>query len=989
MADSDSSSDSDDDFLTQRDDRKVDREAIVRKKLLESFYGKTAVASVPSADQSDDDEDGESPAKMGTRSFDSAAEDDIDSASFDVNTYAERQIRDSSIHALLDEEERLALEVRTLDSTMQTLVYENYSRFIDATDAIRSIGVNVQANEQGLQRLTEAVHKIDDQARSVEEALGSLRDQVAEKIRVKRLLSRLDALLKLPETLREQIRAGKYRSATKSYLSASSILSKHSEGFESLKTIETECNSILIDLRKELKRKILHWSGRVTVLETISGESDDEGVGMADTDQKVPDPPQNMTEVFECAGTLFILLEHDAKEGVEVEADLNADDLQSMVVAAAMRLLDRLLDAHLIEMQERRFAAPGMELSGSIRGLEEPTVSIRGASLIPRDFLDAMLEGATLYGVTFSTVDQAGSGCLMEFVSEAFASFLSHMRSVLWEESIHANREDTTPATENDAEEDLSQAQNEISSALSLLVQSVRELASGLALPEVGINVEYASTLVDQVMELTESMVRRQVDQKFHDLRLGVVRECLLPFASRAVEEREHASKDGKPALPQIIQIASTTLSDCLQLVDDAIRSVFSDSASSNDLPDLRDAVHASAFRFACWLANAFEILAGSDLSDNSHLADAPMEGGDGSEREGVVSMEGLDLGPGSGAQDDVSDLPDQDATLVDLMDTASTILLNGSQRKETGTLDSDYILAIVELCRLAAESLPENLEQSVASHLGGGKKKSRGLFPRGEVSQGDKVPDEEEDKMSKCFRVASSRVLVLYATNCGTDAANTLCSDLAEEALKSEDCFPTGPRPAAVEVLCIAKKVAIECATLFGGDQRAGPVPEWEDVMSGLSNPVLSRKTGLQLDVERIFKEHVTIYPHPSEIMEASRNAVLFLFFKITFRALIENARLHSFSATGFCQVQADVEFLKHMLPHYVSSDFSDKGTNACSALSSLLADVAEIVEERCIDGDYDSSENSKRQAREAVGSFMSSFEDSDAGERFVIDED
>ena len=48
-----------------------------------------------------------------------------------------------SIEELLAIDDRLVSEVQDLDSTMQTLVYENYSKFIDATDAIRSIGKTV------------------------------------------------------------------------------------------------------------------------------------------------------------------------------------------------------------------------------------------------------------------------------------------------------------------------------------------------------------------------------------------------------------------------------------------------------------------------------------------------------------------------------------------------------------------------------------------------------------------------------------------------------------------------------------------------------------------------------------------------------------------------------------------------------------------------------------------------------------------------------
>ena len=138
-----SSDSSDDDFLTTLHPEVGDREALVRRKLLQNFYGKSALP----------DEDASAPAtahrsSSGTSSsrrnhankpvLDGATTDDLDSPAFDPVQHAVQHIRSSTTHELLETEEKLALSVRTLDSTMQTLVYENYSRFIDATDAVRS-----------------------------------------------------------------------------------------------------------------------------------------------------------------------------------------------------------------------------------------------------------------------------------------------------------------------------------------------------------------------------------------------------------------------------------------------------------------------------------------------------------------------------------------------------------------------------------------------------------------------------------------------------------------------------------------------------------------------------------------------------------------------------------------------------------------------------------------------------------------------------------
>lgn len=50
-------------------------------------------------------------------------------------------LREKPLHELLSEDKRLVQEIRALDSDMQMLVYENYSKFISATDTIRSMKV--------------------------------------------------------------------------------------------------------------------------------------------------------------------------------------------------------------------------------------------------------------------------------------------------------------------------------------------------------------------------------------------------------------------------------------------------------------------------------------------------------------------------------------------------------------------------------------------------------------------------------------------------------------------------------------------------------------------------------------------------------------------------------------------------------------------------------------------------------------------------------
>lgn len=136
-------------------------------------------------------------------------------------------------------------------------------------------------------------------------------------------------------------------------------------------------------------------------------------------------------------------------------------------------------------------------------------------------------------------------------------------------------------------------------------------------MPEVGIRADLASRLVQQASSLTDSMVRRRVDQKFHTLRHSIATDCLLPFVTRVASE-----PITDESMVNILQWANSVISDCLQLIDDSIRSIVAsgmemiNTGSAADQPDLKDVLQYSSKRLAFWLANALEILAGGEAQD-------------------------------------------------------------------------------------------------------------------------------------------------------------------------------------------------------------------------------------------------------------------------------------------------------------------------------------------------------------------------------------
>ncbi|EJK53866.1 hypothetical protein THAOC_26613, partial [Thalassiosira oceanica] len=387
---------------------------------------------------------------------------------------------------------------------MQTLVYENYSKFIDATDAIRSIGTNVGSisgrtvddagnpSEKGgsaLDRLTISMERVASASARSEGLLRSSREAVAEKLRIRRLLTRLDALLSLPSTLRGHIGGGRYLQAVTSHASATEILGRHSAGFESLRSIEAECDGIMRELVSDLRGKIEAWSGSA-------------GAGTFALDGDALPGPEGVGEVFECAGTLWTL--YPSKT---FSPGLDCDKCRGLALDSCGRLL-----------RERLVAPPPEE------GEENDDGDGALAGEVPVAFLDGILEAATLYGVTFPS-DSAppgtgGDGPLTEFVTSNFDRFLERVRSLLAE----GDESDRRGEEEDDDDDDEARDDAEfrrISAALSRLLASTRELASGLALPEVGSASRSLRGVVDRAVELTETLVRRRIASRFRGRQVG------------------------------------------------------------------------------------------------------------------------------------------------------------------------------------------------------------------------------------------------------------------------------------------------------------------------------------------------------------------------------------------------------------------------------------------------------------------------------------
>jgi len=157
----------------------------------------------------------------------------IENPEFDaVNAFYDL-ISTHSLEELLLLENNLVSEVRTLDGNMQTLVYENYNKFISATDTIRDMKSNVERMEEQMNKLSQNMSRIQELSKSVEDSTSTRQSEIQRLVQINDELQKIKYIYELPASLRAAIDANKnkqqldFSQAASSFSSSFSFLTEH------------------------------------------------------------------------------------------------------------------------------------------------------------------------------------------------------------------------------------------------------------------------------------------------------------------------------------------------------------------------------------------------------------------------------------------------------------------------------------------------------------------------------------------------------------------------------------------------------------------------------------------------------------------------------------------------------------------------------------------------------------------------------------------
>ncbi|KAJ8968155.1 hypothetical protein NQ314_002412 [Rhamnusium bicolor] len=179
---------------------------------------------------------------------------DINGPNFSPNLYLDKLFKECTLRQIMDHENEVIKDTQTLHSDMQTLVYENYNKFISATDTIKKMKNDFKKMETEMDLLASNMSSITSFSDQINSTLHDTREKISKLSGVHTLLQRLQFLFKLPGTLKSRMEEKNYIQATQDYLHAQRVLQQYGD-LPSFQGIKTDCESILKELKMELRKQ--------------------------------------------------------------------------------------------------------------------------------------------------------------------------------------------------------------------------------------------------------------------------------------------------------------------------------------------------------------------------------------------------------------------------------------------------------------------------------------------------------------------------------------------------------------------------------------------------------------------------------------------------------------------------------------------------------------------------------------------------------------
>ncbi|CAA3008277.1 vacuolar protein sorting-associated protein 51 homolog isoform X2 [Olea europaea var. sylvestris] len=220
----------------------IDDKAKRMRDLLSSFYSPDSSSNASSLEN------------YSSSSSRFATLDTINTTSFDADLYMNLLVQKSNLENLLQKHVEMAAEIKNLDTDLQMLVYENYNKFISATDTIKRMKNNIVGMEANMEQLLKKIMSVQSKSDGVNTSLFEKREHIEKLHRTRNLLRKVQFIYDLPTRLENCIKSEAYADAVKFYTGAMPIFKAYGESsFQECKRASEEAVDVII---KNLQRKV-------------------------------------------------------------------------------------------------------------------------------------------------------------------------------------------------------------------------------------------------------------------------------------------------------------------------------------------------------------------------------------------------------------------------------------------------------------------------------------------------------------------------------------------------------------------------------------------------------------------------------------------------------------------------------------------------------------------------------------------------------------
>ncbi|XP_074586193.1 vacuolar protein sorting-associated protein 51 homolog [Curcuma longa] len=220
----------------------MDEKAKRTRDLLASFYSPDASAALGVGGGA-----GVSPRRI-------ASPDSINSPFFDPEVYMSILVQKLNLEGLLQKHVEMAAEIKNLDTDLQMLVYENYNKFINATETIKRMKNNIVGMETNMEQLLAKITSVQSKSDLVNTSLFEKREHIEKLHRTRNLLRKVQFIYDLPTRLAKCIKVEAYADAVRYFIGAKPIFEAYGDSsFQDCKRASEEAIDLVI---KNLQAKI-------------------------------------------------------------------------------------------------------------------------------------------------------------------------------------------------------------------------------------------------------------------------------------------------------------------------------------------------------------------------------------------------------------------------------------------------------------------------------------------------------------------------------------------------------------------------------------------------------------------------------------------------------------------------------------------------------------------------------------------------------------